>query len=151
MAAPLSINVTGKQTATDNLKIAQDYAMQGVQNQNFKFKIIAENIANSDSTATTPGGTPYQRKEVIFSTKHNYKTGISEIKPQQVVHAKTPFRREYDPGHPAADQDGYVEKPNVDRVVETVDLMTTKNTQNSMLKLYAEGTKMRRMTIDLMR
>jgi flagellar basal-body rod protein FlgC len=143
--------VTGKHYVTDSLQKAQALAMQGVRNQNFKFKIIAENIANSDSTASTAGGDPYQRKQVVFGAGRENNYGIKMVDVQKVVRDKGDFRREFDPGHPAADESGYVKKPNVDRVIETVDLMTTKNTAKALGKIYTESTKMRRAQIELMR
>lgn len=148
---PIHMKASGKHQANDSLKQAQELAMQGVRNQNFKFQIIAENIANSESTASKPGEDPYQRKQVVFGVKPgNRDTNLVEV--QKVIPDKSEFRKEYDPGHPAADEDGYIKKPNVDRVIETVDMMATKNTQKSLLKIHAESTKMRRMQInDLLR
>lgn len=135
----------------DSLKIAQEIAMQGVKNQDFRFKVIAENISNSESTASTPGGDPYRRKEVVFQQMNNPNINAKTVQVKNVIPDKSDFVKEYDPSHPAADENGIVKKPNVNRVVESVDLITAKNAQKAMLKIYAEGTSMRRLQIDLMR
>lgn len=135
----------------DSLSQAQALAIQGVKNQDFRFKVIAENLSNSDSTASTPGGEPYRRKQVVFEQKNDPSVGMATVQVKNVVPDKSEFQLEYDPGHPAADEKGMVKKPNVNRVLETVDMITAKNTQKALLKLYAEGTAMRRLQIELMR
>lgn len=143
--------ITPHTKVADSLSQAQSMALQGVKNQDYRFSIITENLVNSNTTATTPGGDPYRRKEVVFAQKADPRTGLPSVQVKGVVGDKTEFEKEYDPGHPAADDKGMVKKPNVNRVKETVDMMTTKNTQKTLLKVYAEGTSMRRLQIDLMR
>jgi len=145
------MNANGKAKIVDSLSHAQAMALQGVKNQDFRFKIIAENLSNSDSTAPKAGGDPYRRKQVIFEQMNDPNLGVSTVQVKSVVGDKTEFHQEYDPGHPAADDKGMVKKPNVNRVLETMDMMTAKNTQKALLKLYAEGTSMRRLQLDLMR
>lgn len=142
---------TANQKSVDSLSQAQAVAIQAIRNQDFKFKVVAENLANADTTASTPGGDPYRRKQVIFQQKQDPKVGIPTVQIKGVAADTTDFEKEYNPGHPAADENGMVKKPNVNRVMETVDITTTKNAQKAMLKVYSESTSMRRLQIDLMR
>ncbi len=147
----ISSGASGQMKTSNSLIEAQSMALQGIKNQNFRFKIISENLTNSDSTAKTPGGDPYRRKQVVFEQKNDPKVGTQTVQVKSVIHDKSEFLQDYDPSHPAADEKGLVKKPNVNRVIETVDMITAKNTQKALLKAYAEGTSMRRMQIDLMR
>lgn len=146
---PYSISAKG--TVASPLKSAQAAAMQSVKNQDLRFKIIAENMANADSTSLEPGGDPYRRQEVVFEYKRDKAGGEKSVQAKNIVYDKSEFRKELDPSHPAADEQGYVKKPNVDPLLETVDMMRTKTAQRAMLKIYNEATSMRRLEIDLMR
>jgi flagellar basal-body rod protein FlgC len=151
LALSLGLPDNGYAAGKDALSQAQAIALQGIKNQDFRFKIIAENMTNSDSTADKPGGDPYRRKQVIFKQQTDPKLGIPGVQVKDVVLDKSEFKLEHNPGHPAADEKGMVKKPNVNRIVETVDLMTAKNDQKAMLRVYGEATSMRRLQIDLLR
>lgn len=148
---PGTIAPSAQKKAPDSLSQAQALALQGIRNQDYRFQIITENLTNSDTTASVPGGDPYRRKEVVFAAKNDPRTGMITTQVKGVAGDKTQFEKDYDPGHPAADKDGMVKKPNINRVRETVDMIKTKHTQQTLLKLYTEGTSMRRLQIDLMR
>jgi flagellar basal-body rod protein FlgC len=94
--------------------------------------VISANLANAQSTSTPEGG-PYQRKDVVLQAVPQ--VGFddlmaseadrgSAVKVARVVKDQTPFRRQFDPGHPDAADDGYVALPNVNVVTEMVDLMS---------------------------
>jgi flagellar basal-body rod protein FlgC len=83
---------------------AMAVAASALRAQQSRMRIIAENIANADSTARTPGGDPYRRQIPVFEARQvDGATGVSlaEVRPDQ-----RDFRREYDPTHPAADAEG---------------------------------------------
>lgn len=126
-------------------------ALQGVKNQEFLLKVIAENLTNADATAKTPGGDPYAGKQVVLENKHDSRSGINTVQVKDVVRDKTPFPQEYDPAHPAADQNGMVKKSNVNPIKESVNMIEVKNSQKAMLRVFTEGTTMRRAQLDLMR
>ncbi|MBP6985745.1 MAG: flagellar basal body rod protein FlgC [Alphaproteobacteria bacterium] len=135
----------------DNLKEAQAIALQGIKNQNYRFKIITENMTNSDSVSMVPGGDPYRRQQVAFQPKVDARAGVTTLQVQGLIPDQTEFPKEYNPGHPGADADGFVKKPNVDRVVETVDMINVQNIQKALNNVHRETTTVRRMNIDLMR
>ena len=98
-------------------------------------EVVAANMANAETTHTPTGG-PYRRKEVVFASSGNlpfrmmlagFHPTLSGNQPavrvQSVVDDPTPSLMRYDPGHPDADNDGYVAYPNINPVQEMVDLM----------------------------
>ena len=102
---------------------------QGLDGVWLKQKIISQNIANAETTRTVDG-TPYRRKLVIFEEKKSFKKVFDEkitkyegVGVTKVIEDDAPFVPVYDPNHPDADENGYVNMPNVDRTKETLDLM----------------------------
>src|SRR5271156_2846018 len=93
----------------------------GMQAQGDRLRVVAENIANADSTATTPGGTPYRRKILVFQNVLNQELGIETVKVVKRTNDMSDFNKKYDPTHPAADAQGYVLYPNVNSLVEMMD------------------------------
>jgi len=104
--------------ANDALQIAA----AGMQVQRERMRVIAENIANADSTATTPGADPYRRKTVTFQNVLDRETGVDTVKVGKRGYDMTSFIKKYDPSHPAADAQGYVMYPNVNPIIEMTDM-----------------------------
>jgi len=100
-----------------------------------RMEIISKNIANANVTRTS-SGTPYRRQMVVFKENKNdsFSTYLSRslselqnskgVKVSEIVEDKTPFKQVYDPGHPDADENGYVQMPNVDITTEMVDMIS---------------------------
>ena len=91
-------------------------AASGLKAQQQRIRVIAENIANADSTAKTATGDPYRRRAVVFEPT-GVEGGAQGVKLSQVVTDQSEFKLEYQPGNPAADKNGYVKLPNVDPLV----------------------------------
>lgn len=126
----------------------------GLTAERMRIEVISQNIANANTTRTS-SGTPYRRKMVLFKEKKevpfstylskysNNKVNTQGVEVSKIVEDKSPFKRVYDPGHPDADEDGYVQMPNIDILKEMVDMMsaarsyeaniTSLNTTKSML------------------
>jgi flagellar basal-body rod protein FlgC len=115
---------------------ALDAGASALTAQRLRMDTISQNIANANTTRTEDG-TPYRRRIVIFEESSQgrpfseYLTSSSRskylangVKVSRIVEDSTPFRRVYDPGHPDADADGYVEMPNVDVVTEMVNMIS---------------------------
>lgn len=102
----------------DTLKIAAS-AMTA---QTTRLRVIAENLANSGSTANSPDADPYRRKIVTFRNLLDETTGGRMVKIDRVLPDASPFELKYVPGHPAADANGYVRFPNVNSVIEMADM-----------------------------
>src|SRR5205085_8471851 len=97
-------------------------AASGLRAQAGRMRVIAENMANSDSTATRPGGDPYRRKIPTFRAEVDRALEANVVTLGRVRTDPTDFRTKYEPGHPSADANGYVKYPNVNSVVEMTDM-----------------------------
>jgi flagellar basal-body rod protein FlgC len=90
--------------------------------QNERMKVIAENIANANSTASAPGQKPYQRQIITFKNEFDKALGAYKVKTAGVRTDSSDFSKKYDPGNPVADAQGYVLMPNVNPIVEMMDM-----------------------------
>ena len=102
----------------------------GLSAERLRLDVISSNIANSRTTRTEDGGA-YVRKIAIFSENYDKKLGLLGVKTTKVEEDKSPLKREYDPSHPDADDEGYVEYPNVDLLVEMSDLISASRVYES--------------------
>ena len=124
-------------------------AVSALKTQQARMRVIAENLANSDSTATTPTGTPYRRQMPVFTTAKI--DGASGVKLAQVIQDASPFRLEYDPGHPAADANGYVRKPNVDPLLEAMDMKEAQRAYEANLNVIETSNAMDTSTLNILK
>lgn len=120
-------------------------AASGLRAQSLRMRVVAENLANSDSVAATPGGTPYRRKLVVFQP------GEDGVKVEGLTSDRTPFPRIYQPGHPAADAQGYVLQPNVDTLVEATDMRAAQRSYEANLNTIDAARSMAARTLDLLK
>ena len=123
----------------------------GMEAQSFRLRTIAENLANAQSTGSTPGSNPYRRKQVTFGSEMDRLTGAEMVKVKRVVNDPKPFELTFDPGNPAADAKGYVKKPNVNMIVEMADMREASRSYESNLQAIKQAKEMISMTIDLLR
>jgi len=104
-----------------------DVSASGIHAQRARMDVIANNIANADSTRTAGGG-PYRRQNVVFRAVYEQSVGnkypSAGVEVEGVVEDPTDFRTVYDPSHPDADANGYVRMPNVNVVEEMVDMIS---------------------------
>ena len=126
-------------------------AASGLKAQSGRMRVIAENIANAESTASTPGGDPYRRKIPTFNTEHDRELGGQIIELGRVERDRSDFRREYDPGNPAADADGYVKRPNVNSLVEQMDMRDAQRAYEANLNVVGAARRMISRTLDILR
>jgi flagellar basal-body rod protein FlgC len=113
--------------------------------------VISENIANANSTAQTPGGEPYRRKLVTFDNELDRSLGIDTVRVDSIVADRSAFSRRYEPGHPAADEEGYVLTPNVNSLMEMADLREAQRSYEANLKVIESSRTMLQKTIDILR
>jgi len=116
-----------------DLSAAMSVAASGMAAQSERIKIISQNIANADSTATQPGQDPYRRMQVTFKNVYDSTIGANVVKVAAVTPDMSDFRQKYDPTHPAADTNGYVTLPNVNTIVETADLREAQRSYEASL------------------
>ncbi len=118
--------------------------------QDQRMKVIAENIANAGNTGTTPGGKPYQRQTITFKNEFDKALGAYKVKVVGVQADKSDFIKKYDPTHPAADAQGYVLTPNVNPLVETMDMSEAGRAYQANLDVIAASRTMLMKTISLL-
>jgi flagellar basal-body rod protein FlgC len=122
----------------------------GMKAQSERMKTIAENIANANSTAATPGGDPYRRKIATVSSSFDRELGANLVKAGKSIADKSDFRTQYDPGNPNADAKGYVKLPNVDSLVEIMDMREAQRSYEADLTAMDATKSMLAKTVDLL-
>ncbi len=126
-------------------------AATGLRAQMGRMRVISENIANADSTATTPGGDPYRRKIVTFTSVLDNSLGAQVVKLGRVEPDNSDFRIKHEPGNPAADANGDVKYPNVNTLVELTDLRDAQQSYQSDLNVITATRRMLQRTIDILK
>ena len=124
---------------------------QGMDVQTQRLRVIAENLANQDSTGSTPGATPYRRKTVLFQAVLDRATGGDGVRVQSVVPDKSAFPQKYDPSNPAANPQGYVSMPNVNSFVEMMDMKEAERSYSANLNVMQASRSMLSRVIDLLK
>lgn len=128
---------------------AMAVAASALKAQQARMRVIAENLANADSTSRTPGGEPYRRQVPVFSAKQvNGSQGVEMLRVEQDQSA---FRTTYDPGHPGADASGYVRLPNVSSLVEALDMKEAQRAYEANLNVIETARAMQTRTLDLLK
>lgn len=123
----------------------------GMKAQGTRLRVIAENIANSESTAEVSGGEPYRRKTVTFKNVMNRELGIETVEVGGIRADPAEFSRRYDPGHPAADAEGYVLTPNVNSLIEMADMREAQRSYEANLRVLQATRSMLEETIGVLR
>ena len=126
-------------------------AASGLKAQSGRMRVIAENIANADSTAKTPGGDPYRRKIVTFEQNLDREIGVKTVSLGRPVLDSTDFQMKYLPGHPAADANGYVKMPNVNGLIESMDMREAQRSYEANLNLIQASRRMISQTIGILK
>lgn len=127
-----------------------DVSASGMRAQGERMRVIAENMANANSTAREPGGEPYRRKVVTFRSVLDRELSIERVEVDRIIGDRRPFNRRFDPGHPAADASGYVLTPNVNTLIEMVDMREAQRSYEANLSMVAVAKDMLRRTIELL-
>jgi flagellar basal-body rod protein FlgC len=135
----------------DSLQTSLTIASSGLEAQSTRMRIVSENLANANSTGRAAGADPYQRKTVTFDAEMDRAAGAQLVKVKEVGVDRTPFRVEYEPGHPAADKAGYVKLPNVNMLIEMADMREVNRSYEANLQIVKQVRSMLGMTIDLLR
>lgn len=136
---------------TDALGATLRIAGAGLQAQSTRLRVVAENLANADSTAMTKGGDPYRRKTVSFETAMDRAAGAELVKVRQIGLDRSDFRLDYDPSNPAADDKGYVKRPNVEPLVEMMDMREAGRSFEASMNVIEQSRAMMNRVVDLLR
>lgn len=135
----------------DELKNVQRIALSGMKAQTERLRVISENLANVDSTAQTPDGTPYRRKVVSFKSELDKNSGAQTVKVDKVRNDQSEFQRRYDPKHPAADKDGYVLTPNVNPLIEMMDMREAQRSYEANLAVVSSSKQLLSRTVEMLK
>lgn len=123
----------------------------GLNAQSERLRIVSENLANAQSTGNAPGADPFQRKTITFASELDRLTGANTVEVTNIGNDNTAFPLEYQPGHEAADEFGYVKMPNVNMLVEMADMREANRGYEANLQTLKQARDLISMTIDLMR
>lgn len=123
----------------------------GMDAQSQRLRVIAENLANADTTGSTPGADPYRRKTVTFGEAIDDETGESSVAVREIGRDQSEFQLRYDPSHPAADARGYVKTANVDTMVETMDMREAQRSYEANLNTMQATRTMLSRTLDILK
>lgn len=128
-----------------------DIAASGMRAQSERIRVAAQNIANVDSTSMVPGGDPYRRKTITFQNVLDKEMGVEKVKVAKIGRDPSAFKQVYQPGHPAANAEGYVLLPNVDTMIESQDLKEAQRSYEANLSTIQVTKTMLGKTLDLLR
>jgi flagellar basal-body rod protein FlgC len=126
-------------------------AASGLKAQSGRMRIIAENMANADSTGEKPGADPYRRKIPTFGRRFDRELAASVVELGRVRPDQSAFKTRFEPGHPAADAAGNLKLPNVDPIIETMDMREAQRSYEANLNLITATRRMISRTLDILR
>lgn len=132
---------------TDVMQIAS----AGMRAQGDRLRIIAENVANANSTSISPGGEPYRRREVLFKNVLDRTSGLTLVKSTNVRNDMSDFGKEFNPSHPAADAQGYVLTPNVKPLIEMIDMREAQRNYDANLSVLDSARSMISRALEILR
>lgn len=135
----------------DPLIASTKLSSAGLEAQSARLRVISENVANAQSTGRTPGSDPYTRKTITFKSELDRVLGASSVSVKEIGTDEAPFPVEYDPGNPAADENGMVKKPNVNMLIEMADMREANRSYQANLQMMKQARALISATIDLMR
>ena len=119
----------------DDLLKTLQISAAGMKAQGTRLRVVSENLANADSLPTQPGELPYRRKVVTFKNELNRAINATTVSVDRIQPDLSDFTRRYDPSHPAADKDGYVLAPNVNSLVEMMDMREAERSYEANLNV----------------
>ena len=126
-------------------------AATGLHAQNARMRVIAENLANADSAGKSPTDQPYRRRIPTFQAVMDSDAGGQVVQVGKIALDMSDFQERYEPGHPAADKNGYVKYPNVDPLIEAMDMREAQRTYEANLNVVSVTRQMLGRTIDILK
>jgi len=116
--------------------------------QSQRMNVAASNMANADSVAG-PDGEPYRAKQVMFELQAEAGSGIGGVRVSDVVEDQAPFREEYNPSHPMADDRGYVQMPNVNPTDEMINMISAARSYEASVEVLNTSKELMLRTLTL--
>lgn len=134
-----------------DLNISADVAASGMRVQAERLKVISQNMANADSVSTTPGEDPYRRQVVSFQNYVDKESGAQMVRVDKVVKDNSPFEKRYAPNHPGADAQGYISLPNVNPLIEMMDMKEAQRAYDANLNMLKTAREMNSSVLDILK
>ena len=140
----------------DTLFAAGAISGSGMSAERFRMEVIANNIANANSTRSANGG-PFRRQDVVFAEALGAAVGpagtplLAGVQAVELVEDQTELPRVYMPGHPDADAEGFVRMPNVQLPIEMVNLLTASRAYEANLRAAQTFRQMNEQALALLR
>ncbi|HEX7008190.1 MAG TPA: flagellar basal body rod protein FlgC [Alphaproteobacteria bacterium] len=133
-----------------DLKKIFQVSASGMNVQSERLKVVAENIANADSLAKTPGGMPYRRKLITFESELDRAAEVETVRVDRIRRDPSDLGTRFDPNHPGANEDGYVLTPNVNPLIELMDMREAQKTYEANLNVLDTTRTMLQRTIQIL-
>jgi len=135
----------------DELSTTQRVAVAAMKAQAERLRVISQNLANVDSVGSTPGEQPYRRQLISFRNEMDRELGADTVHVNRVFEDMSVFPKRYDPSHPAADADGYVMMPNVNPLIEMMDMREAQRSYEANMSVISVAREMSKRTLELIR
>ncbi|AHF75249.1 Flagellar basal body rod protein [Sodalis praecaptivus] len=123
-----------------------DISGSALMAQSQRLNVSASNMANAESV-TGPDGEPYRAKQVVFQLDAAPGQPVGGVRVSQVVEDPAPWRLVYDPGHPLANDRGYIRMPNVNRVAEMVNTLSASRSYQANVEVINSARSMMMKTL----
>lgn len=124
---------------------------RGMEVQTARLRTIAENLANQDTTGSTPGAEPYRRKVITFENRMDAALGATTVRVKTISPDKSELPTRFDPSHPAADGKGYVRMPNVNSFIEVMDMREAQRGYSANMNVMEVTRSMLTRTIEMLK
>ena len=123
----------------------------GLRAKGVRMRIIAENIANASTKPLAPDVDPYRRKLISFKNELDRELGVRTVTVNDITKDPTEFTKRFEPGHPGADKEGYVKIPNVNAMIEMMDMREAQRSYRANIKVIEAAKRMMMRTIDMLK
>ena len=134
-----------------DLNTSLQVSAAGMDAQTARIKVVAENLANQNTTGSSPGAEAYRRRTISFQSSLDKVLGVETVSVKKVGVDKSDQPLKYDPGNPAADKNGYVKMPNVNSFVELMDMRDAEQAYSANLNVASTTRTMLNRTLDLIK
>lgn len=134
-----------------DLMNTMDISAHGMKAQGTRLRIISQNIANADTTPEAPGLEPYRRKVLMFKNVYDRELETDLVKAHKVRGAEGEFGLKFLPDHPAANEQGYVQTPNVNTLVEVMDMREAQRSYEANMGMMRISKSLLQQSLELLR
>ncbi|PPQ34346.1 flagellar basal body rod protein FlgC [Rhodopila globiformis] len=134
-----------------DLNTTLEISASGMDAQTARLRVIAQNIANQNSTGASPGADPYRRKTITFESALDRAAGVDTVRVKSIGVDTSDLPLRYDPSNPAANAQGYVKLPNVNTFIEVMDMREAEHAYSANLAVMQATRSMLNQTIGLLK